>query len=249
MCDEREGETTMTTYHFDEASAFYGPIAQLPDNVARIFFELVCMSKPNAITLSRIKGRPIDEEVKELHHWGLITLGTNGNVEILKIALKTNSSERVKKYREIKKLEKNDENVSAPRDDKSVNVSTNPAPEEADPWANEPNDAPKRVKIAKAQPAIPFESIMQLWNEKAVLIPKCAALTAPRKSAMKGRWEEASKMIESKDHQGLLAFFSRYFDRINSNRFMTGNNDRGWRASFDWAFTPRAFVRIMERTY
>jgi hypothetical protein len=39
------------------------------------------------------------------------------------------------------------------------------------------------------------------------------------------------------------------FTRINALAFCRGENDRGWRANFDWALKPTSIAKVLEGNY
>jgi hypothetical protein len=88
----------------------------------------------------------------------------------------------------------------------------------------------------------PLLEAVSVWNEVcgSVLSP-VQRLTEPRKRkfAVRFRDEFNSEMAEWRD----------FCQRIVSSNFLTGANDRGWRADFDWVLEPRNTTKIIEGGY
>lgn len=98
------------------------------------------------------------------------------------------------------------------------------------------------VSCEKAPPAIDeiaqgiqhFNAIAEGCNW-----PKVQKATAPRRSALRGR---------IKDVGGLDAWCEA-ITRASKSPHLTGNNNRGWTATFDWLANPANFTKLMEGNY
>lgn len=69
--------------------------------------------------------------------------------------------------------------------------------------------------------------------------PAVQKVTPPRRSALKGR---------IKDVGGLDAWCEA-ITRASQSSHLTGNNNRGWTATFDWLANPANFTKLMEGNY
>lgn len=76
-------------------------------------------------------------------------------------------------------------------------------------------------------------------NAEAVGWPQVAKITAPRRAAL---------MQRIKDVGGAVAW-REAITRAAASPHLTGNNDRGWRADFDWLCKPANFTKLMEGNY
>jgi hypothetical protein len=83
------------------------------------------------------------------------------------------------------------------------------------------------------------QEVINLWNTiTAGLLPKVIASTPERSKNILARksllndlsWEEFFKLVANSD-------------------FLTGKNDRGFTATFDWVMKPSNFVKILEGNY
>lgn len=89
------------------------------------------------------------------------------------------------------------------------------------------------------QPSTPSEKIRELWNETALSLGKVREIVGKRKIMLGARWKEHPD----------LEWWATYFDRIEASAFLTGKNDRGWKARFDWVIDPTNMNKILEGCY
>ena len=85
----------------------------------------------------------------------------------------------------------------------------------------------------------PVEKIRELWNDTCLSLPKVREIVGKRQKMLGARW---------KDHPA-LDWWSDYFDRIQASSFLTGKNDRGWKAKFDWVIEPANMNKVLEGNY
>ena len=91
-----------------------------------------------------------------------------------------------------------------------------------------------------ASAPLPLPSEAQIWNERMgngfsqVLAwsPKRDRLLAARRR--EPIWQEKFEVALAK---------------IKANDFLSGRNDRGWRASFDWLLAPDSLLKVLEGKY
>jgi hypothetical protein len=86
-----------------------------------------------------------------------------------------------------------------------------------------------------------LEDAISGWNDLAAVagLAGVQRLTEPRRRALKARLSEAGGI------DGWLAML----ERIRDSAFLTGGNDRGWRADFDFVVKESNFTKIMEGKY
>ena len=80
------------------------------------------------------------------------------------------------------------------------------------------------------------QEILSLFNSICVSLPKAYKLTELRKS----RIAKAEK--DNVD-------WKSFFEKIEKSSFLTGKNNKGWRATFDWIINPTNLVKILEGNY
>ncbi len=86
------------------------------------------------------------------------------------------------------------------------------------------------------------DEVVTLWNDVCgSILPKCQKLAPKRLGQVKARLREPGRTAD---------WWRAYFARITDYRFCRGENDRGWKATFDWATKSEDVVtRVMEGTY
>lgn len=91
----------------------------------------------------------------------------------------------------------------------------------------------------ETSPRVNYKEIVDKYN--SILggkLPKVQSLTEKRKKAIRARISEHG--IESID---------KVLENVLKSRFLTGYNNRGWSADFDWIFCPSNYVKILEGNY
>ncbi len=97
--------------------------------------------------------------------------------------------------------------------------------------------------LSKARPApVETSTLVDAWNHicGAKGIPKVAAMTDARKTALLARYAELG---------GTDPDWFKFCRRISKSPLLTGDNDREWRAGFDWCLKPANFLKIIEGNY
>jgi hypothetical protein len=85
----------------------------------------------------------------------------------------------------------------------------------------------------------PAESLQTLWNEVTTLpIPRCRELHVTRRKYAEAR-------LRDRGLEGMREVFTI----INGLPFCRGENDRNWRADFDWALKPTSIAKVLEGNY
>lgn len=85
--------------------------------------------------------------------------------------------------------------------------------------------------------SIDYDGFVKYWNDKGNL-PNITKLTDQRIKAINCRLKEYGK-----DNLRTI------IDKTAQSDFLTGNNDRKWKASIDWVLKPSNFIKIMEGHY
>ena len=84
-----------------------------------------------------------------------------------------------------------------------------------------------------------LQEVFDAWNALPGVFPQCLLLSDKRRRTLQIRLREPFFAGAWRD---ALA-------RLSASRFAQGENDRGWRASFDWFITPDVVQKIMEGKY
>ena len=86
---------------------------------------------------------------------------------------------------------------------------------------------------------IPYDRITELYNEICVSLPKVCKLSPERRRHLKVLF----------DHKYTVGDFEKVFRTVQSTPFLRGENERGWRAAFDWIIKPANFLKVLENNY
>jgi uncharacterized protein YdaU (DUF1376 family) len=95
--------------------------------------------------------------------------------------------------------------------------------------------SPVAAIVKKITHSFDMEKALEAWNHMASThgLPKVQNFTAPRKAKLLKRlegWQAA-------------------MDKIAQSPFLTGDNDRGWKADFDFVLQQASFTKLMEGKY
>ena len=93
-------------------------------------------------------------------------------------------------------------------------------------------------KEKRERPTDTAQKIIDSFNEICTTLPKVKKLTDARKKVVTARLKEYSE-------DDILSVF-----RIaQQSDFLTGRNDKGWQADFDWLMKPSNIVKVLEGNY
>ena len=87
--------------------------------------------------------------------------------------------------------------------------------------------------------SVPYETIKNLYNEICQSLPRCTVMSEARKKAIKARMSSGYT----------LEHFKTVFTKAEASSFLTGKNDRNWRANFDWLFLDSKMARVLDGYY
>ena len=91
------------------------------------------------------------------------------------------------------------------------------------------------------------DKIAELFNSTCVSLAKVKLLSKSRISQVEARLKEIKQAPET-----CVSFLQELFARIERSDFLTnrnGLNRNNWKATFDWIFAPRNFLKIIEGNY
>lgn len=136
-----------------------------------------------------------------------------------------NSADRVKKHREKRNSECN----------VSCNVTETPPDTETDT----DTEADKK-DMSSDDDGVSVKDIVEAWNELAEAkgLAKVVRVTDSRRKQIQARIKE----YEPDD-------WSKALTAIYKSKFLCGENDRGWKADFDFLLQPKSFVKLVEGAY
>lgn len=99
-------------------------------------------------------------------------------------------------------------------------------------------------EILQIPDRIPYQKIVDAFNEICTSLTKVKELTEGRKSAIKGRYKDLDYSMEK---------VKEYFTQVQASDFLTGKVEREgkrpFKATFDWVIKPANYVKIIEGNY
>lgn len=111
---------------------------------------------------------------------------------------------------------------------------------------------PKREPKPKTPPAgkpvkpdiLPAQKIVEMWNETCKGFPKIFKLSDARKNKIRIRLEEMG------GEENGMNVLKTLFEKMQASNFLKGDNNRGWKAGFDWVFeNDKNWVKVYEGNY
>ena len=93
----------------------------------------------------------------------------------------------------------------------------------------------------KNKPSVPYQKIKKLYNQICGdQLPSIRTISDQRRKHLRARWKE----------EGNLDIFEYLFRKTIQSDFLTGDNDRGWQADFDWLIKNETnFNKVLEGRY
>lgn len=91
----------------------------------------------------------------------------------------------------------------------------------------------------------PYEEIKDLYNSICkTILSEVKFLSDNRKTAIKTAW---TKIKGDRAHK--IETITTLFTKASKSKFLTGSNDRGWRADFDWLIKEKNMFKVLEGSY
>lgn len=87
---------------------------------------------------------------------------------------------------------------------------------------------------------VPYQRIINLYNEICSNLPKVVKSTENRKKTVQARFKEYDEDVE---------VFKRLFNKANESDFLCGKNERQWHADFDWLLNQQNMAKVLEDRY
>jgi len=88
--------------------------------------------------------------------------------------------------------------------------------------------------------SVPYQALMKLYNQYSGRLPKVTKMGPQRKKKVAARWKE---------YKGDIKVFVSLFQAAGASSFLAGDNQRHWRADFDWIMNADNMIKIMEGRY
>ncbi len=88
---------------------------------------------------------------------------------------------------------------------------------------------------------VPYQEIADLYTQICTSLPTLRSISYRRKKHLRARWKQFNYNI---------AEFREVFQKVAASSFCQGQNDRGWRADFDWLIrNDHNMVKVLEGKY
>lgn len=96
------------------------------------------------------------------------------------------------------------------------------------------------TEISEEKPEISGDvsDVVELFHTICKSFPKVVRLSDPRKRAIRARMKAYS-----------MEDFRKLFEAAEASPFLKGENDRGWRATFDWLMNEQNMTKVLEGAY
>jgi hypothetical protein len=97
----------------------------------------------------------------------------------------------------------------------------------------------KTAHSSSVPPPPEFLKLFEIWNAECRELSKALKPTQSRQNRMRERWKENPS----------LEFWTRIVKKMAESSFCNGNNERGWKADFDFLLKPDTFAKVLEGKY
>lgn len=169
-------------------------------------------------------------------------LGAGATAEVIAAAWKAEIAAQEKAAE--KRREKDRERQRRHRESRDVTVTECDAdgvsPKE---YISNPHPVPSvnsNELTSPAEPELKPEHVIEAWNHTAERV----GLKTVRKPT-----PERIRKLRTRIKQNTIEDFTEAIAAIERSAFLRGENDRGWKAHFDWMLEPKNFTKLIEGTY
>lgn len=127
-------------------------------------------------------------------------------------------------------------------------INSNQRLESKKPSAFSPNEP---VKLDNSD----FVRVQRLWNSCCPGYRKVTKLTSRRPSRCnrKGAISACLKMLmgttDNATKEDAFTMLKTAFEKVQESSFLKGDNERGWKASFDWVMKVDNLIKVIEGNY
>ena len=188
------------------------------------------------------------EKMGVVERWENDTLYMRAMQEL--IGTETAAAARVRKHREMKKLQENNTNLlQCNTDSLQCNTDVTTCNTEIEKRDRE-RDREKREEIEGEEPPdderpapplshVPYEQVKGMYNSICISLSKCTTMSEARKKAIRARFSSGYTLED----------FKRLFEKTEASSFIKGANSRNWRATFDWLIQDGNMAKVLDGNY
>jgi len=100
----------------------------------------------------------------------------------------------------------------------------------------------------------PYDAIINLYMECLPTLPRVLVSNDKRKRLIKKRWSwiltstKSDGTRRAENEEQAMEWLRAYFDRVSTNQFLMGDNNRNWKADIDYLMEDRGLKAVIERT-
>lgn len=105
-----------------------------------------------------------------------------------------------------------------------------------------------RVGQREKAKQVPHQAVIDLYHKHLPMLTHTRVWSEKRKKALKARWFSG---LSHPDHGGIngLAWWDAYFAYVAQCPYLTGNNDREWKADLEWLINEANLIKVIEGKY
>lgn len=186
----------------------------------------------------------VEKAIQLFAQLGLIEIMDNGAIFMLDIQnyIGESSSEADRKRLYRQKIE-NERLAAASKGQMSGQIGGHLSalsPDKPTPEIEIELELNKEIEIELKEPPAPYEKIKELFNSTCISYSNIKTLSKNRKTAIKARW---------KQYEYKLEVFEELFQLAEGSAFLKGDNNRGWKADFDWFIKEDNMAKVLEGKY
>ena len=104
--------------------------------------------------------------------------------------------------------------------------------------SNAPSPSPSPTPTPTPTYKYPYQGIVNFFNEACPSLPKATKVTDKRKKAI-------SAVVKEFGEEGVKSALGK----VEESSFLTGENNRGWKADFDWLMNKNNLLKVIEGRY
>ena len=153
--------------------------------------------------------------------------------------------EEIKKYHDLKEHGRRGAEKRWHKDTYREAIATL-SPPQCDPNANHKPEtinqyiSSSKEDVSSGDDPLSVDEVVEAWNDIAERrkLPKVAKITPERRRKLKARIQ-----------QNTIEEWRTALDAIDRSSFLCGDNDRGWKANFDFLLQPSSFTKLIEGVY
>ncbi len=97
-------------------------------------------------------------------------------------------------------------------------------------------------KNIKQPLVVPYQEILNLYHEVLPELKRTDVFSKEMKAMVKNRCNQDKQRYE-------LEWWRLYFKKVKDGPHLMGDNDRGWRATFDWLIRPKNMPKVLNGNY